>query len=184
MNFKLCVHCQYEGEPESTAQSTPFAMEQEGIFSSPTVENTEGYSIARETYFKHWLCLRCLHYDSNYPEGAIVGKSNQKIIIKCIHCPYYLYKQENKTLKEKLYTCPCCNWHIKIDVKTNTFVTDNKTFTEERIAWFLDKYKNMALDNYRDEIVSTILFEENSSSEFRDLDDWVASNYFTPDSNS
>lgn len=184
MNFKLCVQCQYEGEPESTAQSTPFAMEQEGIFSSPTVENTEEYSITRETYFKNWLCLRCLHYDSNYPEGAIVEKSNQKIIIKCIHCPYYLYKQDNKTLKEKLYTCPCCNWHIKIDVKTNTFVTDNKTFTEERIAWFLDKYKNMARDNFRDEIVSTILFEENSSSEFRDLDDWIASNYFTPDSNS
>ena len=184
MNFKLCVQCQYEGEPESTAQSTPFAMEQEGIFSSPTVENTEEDSITRETYFKNWLCLRCLHYDSNYPEGAIVEKSNQKIIIKCIQCPYYLYKQDNKTLKEKLYTCPCCNWHIKIDVKTNTFVTDNKTFTEERIAWFLDKYKNMARDNYRDEIVSTILFEENSSSEFRDLDDWVASNYFTPDSNS
>jgi len=184
MNFKFCSQCQ-SGEDPFTIQSTPFALEQESIFSSPTaVENTEGYSITRETYFKHWICLRCLHYESNYPEGAIVEKSNQKIIIKCIHCPYYLYKQDNKTLKEKLYTCPCCNWHIKIDVKTNTFVTDNKTFIEERIAWFLDKYKNMARDNYRDEVVSTVRFEENSSSEFRDWDDWVSSNYFTPDSNS
>jgi hypothetical protein len=174
MNFKLCVECQYEGSPKSLSQDTPFAMEQEGMF---TNNNTE-------SYFKSWLCLRCLHYDSNYPEEARVEKSNQKIVIKCIHCPYYLFKQQNSSLKEKIFTCPCCNWNIKIDTETNTFVADPKTFIDERIAWFLDTFKKQAEDNYRDDVISTILFEENSSSEFRDLDDWVESNYFTPDSNS
>lgn len=178
MNLKLCSHCQYGidfdiGIVSDLSQDTPFAMEQEQ-------EGKDNYL----PDFKSWLCLRCLHYESNYPEGAVVQRSNQKIIIKCIHCPYYLYKQQNQSLKEKLFTCPCCNWHIKIDVKTNTLVADPKTFTDERIAWFLDRYKKMAQDNYRDEVISTILFEENSSSEFRDLEDWIQTNYLTPDSNS
>ena len=113
MNFKLCSHCQYGidldiGIESDLSQDTPFAMQQEQ-------EGQDNYL----PDFKSWLCLRCLHYESNYPEGAVVQRSNQKIIIKCIHCPYYLYKQQNPSLKEKLFTCPCCNWHIKFPILQN-----------------------------------------------------------------